>query len=307
MQQFSQCPRCGTQNHPQQTFCAACGNQLFQYQQQPPSQSSGYQNYQQQQPINQQLYSCPNCHNQVRYGDVSCASCGMPFNWQPQQQATPQYQQQQQRFDSHSEEKPKKKMSPWLIGCLGLIGAVILIGVGIFVVDLLSQGRATTTPAQTPSSSSTPTPTPIPTVTVYSIGQDVTVSNQVKWRVLTAKNRGSVLRDSESRLPGFYKDKTTTGKFIEVTFVVENLSGSTQNFVSTPKIVDSQSREFDKAEEYWGYVPKDMDFVGATLQPNIPKQAVVIYELPQDATGLKLKVSDFGIIYKKSALINLGL
>ncbi|MGN1443792.1 MAG: SHOCT domain-containing protein [Acutalibacteraceae bacterium] len=28
-----------------------------------------------------QVYSCPNCKNQVKYGDTSCNNCGTIFNW----------------------------------------------------------------------------------------------------------------------------------------------------------------------------------------------------------------------------------
>jgi hypothetical protein len=154
---------------------------------------------------------------------------------------------------------------------------------------------------------SPPAYTPPQAPTIYSMNRDVNVNNQAKWRVLSSRNMGNVLKGSESRYPSFKEDKTTTGKFIEVTFIVENIGGKTKTMPVPPEIVDSQNREFGTAEEYYLYVPNDMDYLLTTLPPNVPKNAIVIYDLPQDATGLKFVVNDFSFLSHETALIDLGM
>ncbi len=152
-----------------------------------------------------------------------------------------------------------------------------------------------------------PSPTTTPTTDIYMISQDVTVGSTAKWKVLAVRDRGSVLKASESRYGVFGKDRVTVGKFIEVTLVVENIGGKTETWVDTPILIDSSNREFETTEMYWEYVPEGLDFLMVTLQPNIPRQAIIIYEVPQDSVGLKLRVSDFAWLFSNTALIDLGL
>src|SRR4030042_297689 len=99
----------------------------------------------------QQGYQCPRCGAQVAFGVRFFASCQTPLNWPaPQQQPPPQYQQPppqqpvqtpqyQQQYQQpqqapqyqqqYKAEAPKKKTNVWLMGCLGLIGLAVIIGV----------------------------------------------------------------------------------------------------------------------------------------------------------------------------------
>ena len=137
--------------------------------------------------------------------------------------------------------------------------------------------------------------TPINTPTLASpLCPPVTVSNKAKWTVLAVKDRGQVLHGSNS----FTEDKTTTGKFIEVTYIVENVGKQPVDYVDEPTLVDSQGREFSFMMFFGNYVPDGMalgiEMLGGDLQPNIPKQAMVIFEVAKDATGFQLKVNGFG-------------
>ena len=174
-------------------------------------------------------------------------------------------------------------------------GAIVAgIGLLAFVVGMSlspSESSQTTTP---------------PTAT-YRVNEDVTVGSTAKWRVTSVRDRGSVLEASESRYGMFGEDRVTVGKFIEVTFVVENIGGKTETVMDDPILVDNTNREFRPAEGYSGYVPRGLDFGMVILQPNIPKEAIIIYEVPQDSVGLKLRVSDFAWLFPNTALIDLGL
>lgn len=144
------------------------------------------------------------------------------------------------------------------------------------------------------------------TPTVYSINQDVRVGD-VRWRLVDVKDKGNILRASESKYPTFAEDKTTTGKFIEVTIEVENLSTEMKS-VSNLKLVDDKNREFIHASDISEWIPEDKElFLLSNLNPNMPQQFTDMYEIPADATGLKVKVGDLSLWGTKEALISLEL
>jgi transposase len=156
MQQMFVCPRCGYQNRAGQQLCVNCGAGL-----------SGGGSQQAYSP--QQTYSCPICHQPVVYGVGFCNNCRTPLNWPTQQmQPLPTYEKQQQSapYQYSQLEKTPKKRSPWLIGCLALIGVVVVIGGAIYS---LSGGKPATSPLlQTP---------PVPVLSVAEIKDSaVTVS-----------------------------------------------------------------------------------------------------------------------------------
>jgi hypothetical protein len=142
--------------------------------------------------------------------------------------------------------------------------------------------------------------TVVPT-TIYSINQIVTLGNLAQWTITSAQNLGNSI--SAPRSP-----KTTVGKFIKVSFTVENLSSKTITAVTAPTIIDSQNRKFQPMDDYWDYVPEGMAFVSPILQPDIPAQYEMIYELPLDSNGLKFKVNDLtnSQVPAQTALVNLG-
>lgn len=137
--------------------------------------------------------------------------------------------------------------------------------------------------------------------TVYAINQDVP-SGDVVWKITGVRDRGTSLLARESRYPTIAKTKTTTGRFIELTVVIEN-KGKDLASITTPSLVDSQNREFTSSSDVSEWVPEGKDlFLLSNLQPNLPKEFVVIYEVPPGAVGLKAKV---GVL--RPQLIDLGV
>jgi len=180
------------------------------------------------------------------------------------------------------EQKPKKKRK-WLW---------IILGIFVFIIIIAIAGGGNEKKETTPKE----------TLTVYSLNQDVP-SGDVVWKVISVKDRGNKLLAKDSRYAVIAKDKVSQGKFIEVRLVVEN-RGKHLTTITSPKLLDSQGREFtDISSQVMEWIPENMGFyLLENLNPNLPKELVVFYEVPTDSTGLQLKVG-----FWKPQLINLGL
>lgn len=174
-----------------------------------------------------------------------------------------------------------------MTGIFGLLGLIILI-------IIISAASGNKSGSQSNNDQSTKNK-------VYSLNENVP-SGDVVWKVTTVKDRGTSLLGKDSRYPTISKTKTTAGKFVEVTIQMEN-TGKDLASITTPTLVDSQNREFTSSSDVSEWVPDGEDlFLLSNLQPNIPKEFMVIYEVPPGATGLKLKV---GVLHPQ--LIDLGI
>lgn len=177
-----------------------------------------------------------------------------------------------------------------LTGLGGIIGLFILIG----VISAAGGGDSNTTTENGSEKQSTKD-------AVYAINQDVP-SGDVVWKITSVRDRGTSLLARESRYPTIAKTKTTPGRFIELTVVIEN-KGKDLASITTPSLVDSQNREFTSSSDTSEWVPEGKDlFLLSNLQPNLPKEFVVIYEVPAGTTGLKAKV---GVL--RPQIIDLGI
>lgn len=140
------------------------------------------------------------------------------------------------------------------------------------------------------------------TTTTYTIGQDVQV-DEIRWKIIEAIDQGQTLQSNNQ----FIDDITTSGRFIRVTFEMENLSKDLLSF-SGLNLVDDQEREFIPSSDALFFIEEDQQcIIIENLNPNVPKICQAIYEVPTDATGLKAKVGDLKIFGSKEALIDLGL
>jgi hypothetical protein len=185
------------------------------------------------------------------------------------------------------QEKPKTQLTEQQKRGCGALVILIVVGAILYFVFRAQGVTYSVNTALTTTSSTIQTAAP---TTTYSINQTVTLNNL-----------GNDI--SIQDLP-----KTTPGKFIEVFFTVENLGSKTVTDPTTPTIIDSQKREFQPTSNYWYYVPQGMAFLLATLQPDVPAQFAIIYELPLDSTGLQFNVNDLtnSLIHAQTALVNLG-
>lgn len=189
-----------------------------------------------------------------------------------------------------------KKLLKW-----GGIALVVL-----FVIGTVAGGGKDSTSSSGSSSGGSTTQNQ-EAAKVYKIGEEVQV-DEVKWKVTEAKDRGTVLKARDSRFAAIAKDKTSAaGKYIQVSFEVENL-GKEMKSASNLKLIDSQGREFIHATDVTEWLPEGKEmFLIANLNPNVKQAFTEIYEVPADATGLKLKVGDLKVFGSKEAEIELGL
>ncbi len=193
-------------------------------------------------------------------------------------------------------EKPKKKSHK------GLWILLIIIAFAII-------GMASTMGGNESSNSSSQTNTTVQktnTQKTYAVGEDVRVGD-VQWKLLSAKDRGNTLKASESRYATIATNKTTSGKFVEITIEVENL-GSDMKSVTNLTLVDDKNREYTSSSDTSEWVPEGKElFLLSNLNPNVPQQFTAIYEVPADASALKVKVGDLELLDNEEATINLGV
>lgn len=146
----------------------------------------------------------------------------------------------------------------------------------------------------------TPTAAPAP-VALPIVGQDVTV-DEVRWKILSAEDLGNKITDDNE----FTKDLTTSGKFIKIRFEIENRSKEMLSFVGLD-LLDSQGRKYTRSSDVFGVIESDELCMLENLNPNITKTCTHIFEVPNDATGLKANAGDLKIFGGNEALIDLGL
>ena len=163
-----------------------------------------------------------------------------------------------------------------------------------------ADAQANVEPAQPAEPNATATPEPLPTP-LPQIGDEVTLG-ELRWRVAKAENLGSELTSDNQ----FIEPKTTAGKFVAVYFDVENLGKDPTSFLGVD-LMDGVEREFGAFDEGFMFVPNELQCVLAKMNPNLPISCMVIFEIPADATELKLKVTSQATFGGEEALISLGL
>ncbi|MEX1113293.1 MAG: DUF4352 domain-containing protein [Patescibacteria group bacterium] len=136
----------------------------------------------------------------------------------------------------------------------------------------------------------------------YGVNEPVQVGD-VKWTVTKVENRGTTLEAGD----GFTEPKQAAGKFIQVTYKVENLGKEMKTTVGVD-LEDSQERQFTPIDDGFLYIPNGENlYILDNLNPNVPSDFVQIYEIPADAKGLKARVGNLEAFGNEVKLINLGI
>ena len=125
---------------------------------------------------------------------------------------------------------------------------------------------------------------------------------EVVWQVLGVKDLGNILKDPS----GLFSDRKTSGRFILIRFGIMN-EGSDMKTLTDLYLMDNKGREYTSDSESFIYIENQEElFILDNINPGITKAYTTIYEVPSDAEGLMLEVTNLefaGI----TAYIDLGL
>lgn len=191
---------------------------------------------------------------------------------------------------------------------LTVVGVLFVVGLVLAASGSSDSGSGETSDTSAESSekvTNTEEPKAVQNIT-YRVGDDAVVGD-VRWKVIAAKDRGKILKASESRYSSIAKSKNTEGRFIQVTVEVENL-GKEMKSASNLNIIDGTGREFVHSTDTSEWIPEGQEmYILSNLNPNVKAKFTDIYEIPADASGLKLKVGDLEFLGAEEALIDLGM
>jgi hypothetical protein len=195
-------------------------------------------------------------------------------------------------------------------GCFRTIGIVVVVLIGIIVVIALASGggnKDTGTAAQ-PTAGTQPsgsTPAAKPTAVAqqgtdknpWALATDIKIG-EVRWKILSA--------DVKAELPPSYGDpKKAQGKYVVVVAEVENLAKEMKS-VTNLDLVDDQGRQFKASNDTFKLDPKQV-MILENINPNMPYQYTTVFDVPKDATGLMVTVSDLATFGAKKAYVALGV
>lgn len=168
---------------------------------------------------------------------------------------------------------------------------ILILGCLIVSISLACGGAKTPAPAALSK----------PAASSFGLGQNVKVG-EIRWKITGAKNLGQTLKSDNQ----FIKEKSTSGRFVQVTFEIENQSKDLKTFAGLD-VVDKQGRVYKASSDALAFIQEDTRCILENINPNIVKSCLVIYEMPQDATGLKAKATDLMLLGMQEKLIDLGL
>jgi hypothetical protein len=136
----------------------------------------------------------------------------------------------------------------------------------------------------------------------FGMDQRITVG-EVEWVITKAENLGSTLKSKY----GSYGDDcvANSGSFIRIDFKVKNISKDMITLTDL-YLYDSSEREFTSSSEVYSCVEDEL-FLLDNINPGIEKTFTVVYEVPEDAEDLKIKVEDLKLFGDGEAYVDLGL
>lgn len=189
---------------------------------------------------------------------------------------------------------------------IGIGAAVLLLGCcGLFAISSMMGGGDTPAPATTadkPAADNpaadvatdapaaeepTDAPEEEPTaVALAKVGELVLVGDRSEWTVTGVEDRGQTLESGNQ----FIDNLTTSGRFILVSATTKNVADDA-DYIGSPKVVDSQGREFDSKTEAMFIIDDVQKCILEKLNPGLEKACAWVFEIPADASGLKLRLS----------------
>lgn len=211
-----------------------------------------------------------------------------------------------------------------------LLAAAALIIISIIInLDKTKQGQKTKNKVQPPVQDTTqtetvketkPTPTPAPTPAptpeskIYKIGDSVQIG-EVKYIVTKAPEKMKEIGDQ-------FLKRTASGIFVIVELKAE-LTGKEPLTIDSIqfRLIDSQDRKFkvnSEGQTALMFSGKEIYSV-KQANPNVPITGYAVFDIPEDATSLKLEIRDLrsfslspqgvitGFFSPKKEIIDLGI
>ncbi len=131
------------------------------------------------------------------------------------------------------------------------------------------------------------------------IGDPITFNGDSTWVVEGVKVIGKLL----PAVPPLLDGKTTSGKFIVVTYAVQNRSRKTEQILTSPSIQDNNGNTYSNVEMHGVYLKHllyDSSIELEKLPPGIRKQFAAIYEVPEPNLILSFNTRELGPIAPKT-------
>lgn len=177
------------------------------------------------------------------------------------------------------------------VGCLVVILLVILGVAGCFkAVDKASKQSG---------SAANPTSSEVQTV---KVNENLQVGD-VAWKVLEVNKQATVGDDQ-------YSKATASGIFVVVKIGAE-LTGKSSGTVDSTQfaIIDSKDRSFSPSTEGGTAISMSnkKELFLQQVNPNVPIEGYIVFDVAKDATGLKLKIKDLVLTSDKYGFVNLGI
>ena len=172
-----------------------------------------------------------------------------------------------------------KKSEKKKLALAGLILNILAIFIGIFI--LLLAGGILLLLTSIGSSGAAGNQT----FTNYSIGEKISSGN-ISLTVISADKSKQIINNQGQTIP-----IETTGYFLSVKINLENRNlGTTTVSGSAFAVIDNQGRIFSALSDAERYYSNSITSNGAQIQPGVLFKGIKIFEVPENSTGLKLKI-----------------
>lgn len=169
---------------------------------------------------------------------------------------------------------------------------LILASFALFVVGCSGESSSSSN-----SSTSTQDNTAQQEEKIYKVGEEVQVGNLV-YKVEKVEKTQQVGND--------FLNKKANGTFLVVTITVTNKDKESRMIDTTMFKLAQGDTKYDADSEATSYSNEDNHFFLQNINPNISATGKIVFDIPANATGLKLLVQDkfFGT---KEKTIDLGV
>lgn len=227
---------------------------------------------------------------------------------QPEQKEAEKVAQSQEATSNASKPEEKKKMGTGAkiaIGCgviilLGIVVVVILAVAGVSFMSRVAEDLSDVTDVDFTEQENDDESVE-ESSEIFQLGETVTVDD-IEWVLVDAENIGNRMK---SQLGEYGEDCVAkSGEFIQLTLKAKN-NRKEMATLSNLYLYDSEGREFVTSSDVIFCVEDDMWLID-NINPGIERTFLAVYEVPEDASGFKLKVGNLDMWKTGHEYISLG-